>query len=227
MSSDPASMTPLSAVRRVIAERMMASLHGSAQLSYHADADVTDLLRSRQNWKTAGRAAGIEDCAIRAFARALSLHPEINCVFDGTAVRYDPAVHVAIAVATPGGLMTPVLRDADTKPIEVIAVERADLVERARAGRLKVSDMKGATATLSNLGKTRVRHFTPILNGGQACLLGLGRIEPRVALDAGGAVTERHLMGLSLTADHRVVDGWPAGQFLTTLCGLLEAFDDG
>src|SRR3546814_10588586 len=133
------------------------------------------------------------------------------------------AVHIAVAIAAPDGLKTPVIRDACTKTVEAVAAERKDFVARAIARKLQVSEMKGGTATISNLGMSRVQHFTPILNSGQMVLLGMGTITPRLALDADGKLVERKMIGLSLTVDHRVGDGARAGRLLTRLCEEIES----
>jgi len=216
--------TRLSGARRVIAQRMMQSLATTAQLTYQTDVDITDLLVRRAGWKAAGLRIGIEDCVIAALAGALLAHPQLNGTVDGDVVRIAPAVDISVAISV-GGLMTPVIRDAASLDLRAVAAARASLVERARAGALQVSEMKGGTTTLSNLGLTVVRHFTPILNGGQLTLLGLGRIETRIARDADGGIVDRQTIGLSLTADHRVVDGEPAGRFLGEICERLQTLD--
>lgn len=210
-------------VRRFIADRMLESLADAAQLSFHAEADATGLLRQRAEWKVAGSPIGIEDCLISAFVAALGAQPEINGTVTKDEIILSGAIHVAIAIAAPDGLKTPVIRDAGTKSLEQIATERRELVSRALARKLQVSEMKGGTATISNLGMTRVQHFTPILNGGQMALLGIGCVTPRLALDGDGKLLERQMLGLSLTVDHRVVDGEPAGRLLTRICSEIEA----
>lgn len=216
----------ITGVRRFIAERMRESLAEAAQLSFHAEADVTGLLRRRAEWKMVGSPVGVEDCVIAAFAKALGGQPEINGTVEKDEIVLSDAVHLAIAIAAPDGLKTPVLRDAGGKTLEIIAAERRDMVARAQAKKLQVSEMKGGTATISNLGMTRVQHFTPILNSGQMALLGVGCLTPRLALGEGGAVIERQMLGLSLTVDHRVVDGEPAGRLLTRVCANIEAIGE-
>lgn len=208
-------------VRRFIADRMIESLAEAAQLSFHAEADLTPLLRRRAEWKAAGSPVGIEDCLIAAFVKALGAQPDINGTVTKDEVILSDAIHIAVAISAPDGLKTPVIRDAGSKSLEAIAVERRELVARALARKLQVSEMKGGTATISNLGITRVQHFTPILNNGQMALLGIGCVTPRLALEDGKLV-ERSMIGLSLTVDHRVVDGEPAGRLLTRICEEIE-----
>lgn len=216
----------LSGVRRFIADRMQQSLQQSAQLSYFAEADIGGVLAQREDWKRSGLRIGIEDCVIRALARTLVDFPEFNGTLDGEHWRFGGPIHVAVAIAAPSGLVTPVLREAQALSLPQLATERRRLVGLAGEGRLQVSDMKGGTITVSNLGQTRVRHFTPILNQGQLALLGLGRIED-VWSPAGDGLRPSRRLPLSLTADHRVIDGEPAGRFLDRLCQELEAFEPG
>ena len=215
----------LAGARRVIAQRMMQSLAASAQLTYHTDADVTELMARRTGWKARGAGISLEDCAIAALAGALAAQPQLNGTLQDDLLKLEAAVDVAVAISVGDGLMTPVIRNADRLDLAGVAAARADLVARARSGALKVSEMKGGTTTISNLGLTVVRHFTPILNGGQLTLLGLGRIETRLARSATGEVVERLSLGLSLTADHRVVDGEPAGHLLGDICERLGTLD--
>lgn len=216
---------PLKGVRGVIAARMMESLQHSAQLSYHAEADISALLARRQAWKDQGLKISVEDCIIHALVPVLADFPHFNGTLEDGLFTPSPALDLSIAITTPGGLMTPVLRGASTLSLTEIALARADLVARANAGRLAVSEMKGGSFTLSNLGTTRVRFFTPILNRPQVALLGLGRVEPVLVPGdaAGGCVVQR--LALSLTADHRLLDGYPCGQFLERLCHALERFE--
>jgi len=215
----------LGGVRRFIADRMMESLGTAAQLSFHGEADASRLLALRASWKTEGKATGIEDCLIACFARALASQPDLNGTAGVDEILLSPTVDIAVAIAAPDGLKTPVIRNVEQKSAEAIGAERKDLVARAFAGKLQVSEMKGGSATISNLGNSRVQHFTPILNSGQMVLLGIGAITSRLALGEGGAIRERKMMGLSLTVDHRVVDGEPAARLLTRICEEIETFD--
>ena len=217
--------TRLSGARRVIAQRMMQSLTTTAQLTYQTEVDVTELLARRSAWKAAGLRIGVEDCAIAALAQALAAQPELNGTTAGEMLQLESAVDVSVAISIGDALMIPVIRDAASLDLPGLAAARADLVARARAGRLQVSEMKGGTTTISNLGLTVVRHFTPILNGGQLTLLGLGRVETHLARNDAGEIVDRQTLGLSLTADHRIIDGEPAGRFLAAVCERLRTLD--
>ena len=216
-----ASEISLTGPRKLVAGHMMKSLAGAAQLSFHAECDVTDLVERRAAWKAEGITVGLEDCLVAALTGAMQCFPQYNgTVQEGRLVGSDQ-VHIALAMPVNGLLLTPVLRDAHAKSLTEVSEERRELSGRAKAGGLKVSDMVGSTVTMSNLGLTAVHHFTPILNQGQVVLLGVGNIQSRLAFDAEGAVVERQMMGLSLTADHRFVDGEPAGQLLGEIIRML------
>lgn len=226
MKTAPAqhSPKPLPMLRKMIAQHMISSLSTTAQLTYFADADVTNMLEQRKAWKIQGHAIGIEDCVIAALSSTLQDYPAFNATLIDQEISVHADHNVSVALSTPTGLLTPVIRQAQTRALEDLAATRRDLVNRGRVGALKVSEMKGGTITLSNLGLTRVRHFTPILNAPQVALLGLGRIDQKVQMSA-GAMESRAMMGLSLTADHQWLDGEPCGQFLGALCDRLETFD--
>lgn len=198
-------------IRGVIARRMLDSMQTTAQLSFFADADARALSEARLAWKDAGRKIGYEDLVIHALARILPGFPLFNAhEVDGAVVPQD-AINVGVAIGLPGALVVPCVFDCAGKDLPAIAAERASLVERAPINKLTVKEMSGGTISISNLGLTRVRHFTPVLNRPQTAIIGLGRIG------------RDGMMGLSLTVDHRAIDGAPAGEFLTALCEALEA----
>jgi pyruvate dehydrogenase E2 component (dihydrolipoamide acetyltransferase) len=197
-------------IRGVIAKRMLESVQTTAQLSFFADADAGALTEARKWWKDAGQKVGYEDLVIAALARVLPAFPLFNAhEVDGAVVPQD-TINVGVAIGLPGALVVPCVFDCATKSLPQIAAERASLVERAPINKLTVKEMSGGTISISNLGLTRVRHFTPVLNRPQTAIVGLGRI----GRDA--------MMGISLTVDHRAIDGQPAGEFLTALCDALE-----
>ncbi|MCA8905519.1 MAG: 2-oxo acid dehydrogenase subunit E2 [Hyphomonas sp.] len=213
----------LKGARKAIADHMMQSLAGSAQLSFLTGCDVTDLLTAREGWKAGERAIGVEDCLIAALADSMAAFPHFNGVSKGDELILAEAVDVSVAISVNGLLLTPVIRRADRLSLDEIAACRRDQAARARSGKLKTSELVGGTATISNLGLTRVRHFTPILNKGQLVILGIGRIEPRLMLTADGSVAQRQEIGLSLTVDHRFIDGDPAARLLGEICDRLTA----
>lgn len=204
-------------VRGMVARNMMNSLHGTAQLTYTTDVNAAAMMAARKAYKAEDSSISYEDMILKTVADALQKHPAHNGTVDEKGATLSSAIHLAFAVASPAGLMVPVIRDVQDKSCEDISVARRVLVEKTQSNKLEIKDMKGGTFTISNLGQTRVDHFTPILNAGQIALLGIGRIRQYPA-DTGAP-----LIGLSLTVDHRVVDGWASGLFLTTIAEGLEA----
>jgi len=198
-------------IRGVIARRMLESIQTTAQLSFFADADASALSEARVAWKDAGQKIGYEDLVIHALSRILPGFPLFNAHETEGAVVPQDSINVGVAIGLPGALLVPCVFDCQGKDLPTIAAERASLVERAPINKLTVKEMSGGTISVSNLGLTRVRHFTPVLNRPQTAIIGLGRIG------------RDGMMGLSLTVDHRAIDGAPAGEFLTALCEALEA----
>ena len=205
-------MTPLkfTGIRGLIARKMLESIQSTAQLSFFADADATALIAARAAWKAADQKIGYEDLIIHALAKILVRFPLFNAhEIDGEVVPQS-GINIAVAIGLPGSLVVPCIFDCAGKSLPEIATERASLITRAPLNKLTVKEMTSGTISLSNLGLTRVRHFTPILNRPQTAIIGLGRI------------TADGELGLSLTVDHRAIDGAPAGDFLTALCEALE-----
>lgn len=215
---------PLTGMRRTIADRMRRSLQDSAQLTLHTEADVTDLVAHRQAYLRGGpekrERITYADFIIKAAAEALRRHPKINAAIAGNEIHYLEEIAVGFAVALDDGLIVPVIRRANEKSLPEIARETADLAARARAGRLMPGDVTGGTFTVSVLGV--IDAFTPILNPPESAILGVGRIVEKPAVHE-GAIAIRSLMALSLTIDHRVIDGEPGALFLRRIRQFLEA----
>ncbi|MDR5709226.1 MAG: dihydrolipoamide acetyltransferase family protein [Armatimonadota bacterium] len=161
------------------------------------------------------------DLLVKLVAAALRLHPELNARWEEGRIQRLPEVNIGLAVATDQGLVVPVIRGADQLPVEEIARRRGELVERARAGKLRLEDVEGGTFTLTNLGMYGVDRFFAIVNAPQAAILSVGRIVERVMGEEGKAVVRPGLT-LGLSCDHRVVDGARAARFLETLAGFVE-----
>lgn len=161
------------------------------------------------------------DLLVKLVAAALRLHPEVNARWEEGRIRRLPEVNVGLAVATEQGLVVPVIRGADELPVEEIARRRAELVERARSGKLRLEDVEGGTFTLTNLGMYGVDRFFAIINAPQAAILSVGRITERPMAEEGKAVVRPGLT-LGLSCDHRVIDGARAARFLETLAGFVE-----
>ncbi len=210
------SVIPLTGIRRTIAERMTQSLASGAQFTLHTEADVTELLQRRQMLFREQGAGRISYTAlvIKAVAEALKRHPRLNAHLVGNEVRLLEPVNIGFAAALDEGLVVPVITNADQKPLAAIADEVERLAGKARSGALALDDITGATFTVSVLGL--VDGFTPILNPPEVAILGVGRVREKPAAYQGG-VTVRSFMALSLTVDHRAVDGEPAARFLRRL----------
>jgi pyruvate dehydrogenase E2 component (dihydrolipoamide acetyltransferase) len=211
---------PLTGKRGVIARRMTESLQSSAQLTLTTEANVTVLVRQRQAPHEQPDLT-YNELLIKASALALRKHPRLNSTVVGQEIHVLPEIHVGLAVALDDGLVVPVVRNADQKPLAVIASEVRELIERARAGKLMMAEITGGTFTVTNLGGFGITSFTPIINPPEAAILGVGCIVDRLVRRDSDMVWQQ-MMGLSLTVDHRVVDGAPAAAFLKTLCELLE-----
>jgi pyruvate dehydrogenase E2 component (dihydrolipoamide acetyltransferase) len=211
---------PLRGMRKVIAERMHNSLQTSAQLTITTELDVTQLIERREEVKREFNTT-YNDFIIQACAHALIQHPRMNASLEGDAIQIHGARHVGFAVALDEGLIVPVVRDADKKPLKTIAEEARALAEKARAGKLTLEEVSGGTFTVSNLGMAGVDAFTPILNSPQTGILGIGRILEKPVVFQ-GEIAKRSMLVLSLTFDHRVIDGAPAGAFLQSVADLLS-----
>ena len=211
---------PLSTNRRIVAERMYESLQSTAQLTLHTEVDVTRTVEKREAMKAEFNLS-YPAIVVKVVAEALKAHPLLNAVWDGDAIVYPPHINIGVAVALEEGLIVPVVRDAAQKSLSEIQAEITILAESARQSRLGSEALEGGTFTVTNLGNYGVDHFTPILNSPETAILGLGRIARRPAV-VEDRITPRWLMGLSLTFDHRVVDGAPAAAFLRDVSRALE-----
>lgn len=217
---------PLKGMRKVIADRMYSSLAESAQLTMDMDVVMDDAVKLREQlideWADEGIRPTYTDIVLRAVAKALSKNPLMNSQFAETEILLLDEIHVGVAVAVPDGLVVPVIRDADRRSLKDIAVESARLATAARDGTLGLDDYAGGTFTVSALGMYGVDSFTPIINQPQSGILGVNRLRDDVGFD-GDTPVKQKFMRLSLTWDHRVLDGAPAAEFLGSVRDLLEA----
>jgi pyruvate dehydrogenase E2 component (dihydrolipoamide acetyltransferase) len=228
-AAPPIPPTPMSGVRRLIAARLTESARTVAPVTLTTEADATRLVALREEVRAdlddgGGPVPTYNDLLIRLTAVALSEHPALNASLDGEALVQHAAVHIGLAVDAERGLLVPVVRDADRKSVRQIAAESARLVAAARDGGIAPDDLRGGTFTLTNLGRYEIDAFTPIVNLPECAILGVGRIVARpVVVDAATeAIAVRKLMALSLTFDHRLVDGAPAARFLQRVKRLIE-----
>ena len=214
---------PMRGMRKTIAARMHQSLRETAQLTITSEADVSAAVELRGRL-TREFDFTYTDMLIHAAARALPRHPRMNSRLADDAIISIAEVNVGMAVALDEGLIVPVVRDADRKSLRAIAAEAKDLAERARTGKLKIEDVSGGTFTITNLGGYGIDAFTPILNLGETGILGVGRIIEKPAIYR-GEIARRSMLTLSLTFDHRIIDGAPAAAFLQTVIDIFNYGD--
>jgi len=224
--SSSGRLVPLSASRRTIAERMSASARTVAAVTLTSKVDATNLVSFRNQFKLAGDSSdslvpSFTDLIVKLAAMALKQHPLLNASWRDDGIFYSAAIDIGVAVDTDAGLLAPVVRDVPSLGLRQLAVETRRLVERARARRLTADELRGGTFTVTNLGMYGVDAFTPIINLPQCAILGVGRIvrEPAVL---GDQIVPREVLTLSLSFDHRVVDGAPAARFLDMLRQAVE-----
>lgn len=217
---------PVKGMRQTIARRMHESLQSMAQLTMDMDVAMDDAVRLREQlvdaWREEGVRPGYTDLVIAAVARALEQHPQMNASFGEDEIVLHGAINVGMAVALDDGLIVPVIRNANELGMSALARETARLAAAARDGSLGVDDLQDGTFTVTALGGFGVDSFTPIVNAPQAGILGVNRLRDAVGWNGEVPVKERR-MNLSLTWDHRALDGAPAARFLATVRELLEA----
>jgi len=213
---------PLSAMRRTIAKRLVESLGPVPHFFLTVDLDVTQLIQQRgQLNEIASSKVSVNDFVIRATALSLLHHPNVNASFTAEAIQEHGEVHIGVAVSTPEGLTTPVIRNADRKSVIDIAGEVRALAERARNRKLKPDEYQGSTFTISNLGMFGIEEFTAIINPPNAAILAIGAASQQ-AVVVNGQVVIRDRMKVTMSCDHRVVDGAGGAEFLRTLRQYIE-----
>jgi pyruvate dehydrogenase E2 component (dihydrolipoamide acetyltransferase) len=220
---------PMSNVRRLIAERMATSAHTTAAVTLTTEADATELVKLRkaiaadvQGTETA--VPSYNDLLAKLVSVALLEHPALNATLAGDAIVQHNIVHIGLAMDTERGLIVPVVRDVQSKAVQQIAAESARLIEQVRTHKISADDLRGGTFTITNLGMYEIDAFTPIINLPECAILGVGRIiAKQVVIDEEAeTVAVRKMMALSLTFDHRIVDGGPAARFLKRVKQFVE-----
>jgi pyruvate dehydrogenase E2 component (dihydrolipoamide acetyltransferase) len=211
-------------IRRLIADRMVESLQTSAQITLTTEADASALVALRQQLKMALESREMpvpsyNDLLIRLTALALKQHPLLNATWNATEIILHK--DIGLAVDTEDGLLAPVIRNADAKSVQQIAAETRNLIAKARSRQISAGDLNNGTFTISNLGMYNIDAFTPVINLPQCAILGIGRIVKKPAV-VGNQVTVREMIVLSLTFDHRIVDGGPAARFFNQIREYIE-----
>lgn len=215
---------PHSAMRRTIAQRLSESKREVPHFYLTVDCEVDALVAMRREINAVvedGRKISVNDFIVKAVAAAMRKVPAVNASWTESAVRQYDEVDISVAVATQGGLITPVVRGADRKSIGTIASEVRSLAERARQGKLQPQEYQGGGFTISNLGMYGIREFAAIINPPQACILAVGAAEPRPVV-MNGELAVATVMSCTLSADHRVVDGSVGAEFMAEFKALIE-----
>ncbi len=229
-SSAPASGAyddvPLTTIQQVSAKRLADSMQQAPHIYLTSAIDVTELLAFRGEINATLEAAGkgkvsVNDLLVKAVAATLRAEPAVNVSFAGDKLLRHHGIHLGVAVATPAGLLVPVIRDADRKSVSEIAAETRDLAGRARDRKLRANEMSGGTFTISNLGMFGIEQFTAVINPPESAILAVGAAQEELRL-ADGEVVARKILRVTLSADHRAIDGAVGAQFLRHLQELLE-----
>jgi pyruvate dehydrogenase E2 component (dihydrolipoamide acetyltransferase) len=220
-AGEPFTDVPLTQIRKTIAKRLAQSIGPIPTFYLTTEIDMERVAEARDALGSAEPKVSFNDIVIKAVAMALRQHPACNAWWQDDHIRYWGEVHVSMAVAIEDGLITPVIRHADAKSLREIAAETRDLAGRARERRLKPEEYTGGTFSVSNLGMLDIDEFTAVINPPEAGILAVGRMVPQpVVHDAQVAVRRR--MRVTMSCDHRVIDGATGAQFLKTLKAMLE-----
>jgi pyruvate dehydrogenase E2 component (dihydrolipoamide acetyltransferase) len=218
--------TKFKGMRKRIAEYMSNSSRENASFTQSLTADVTELLELRKQKKIEYadkdiKVPSINDLALKATALALKEHPNLNSTFQGEVIRSYEDINICMAVALPEGLITPVIPTVDKLSVWEISKLAKEQADKAKKGTLTMEDITGGTFTVTNVGMVNVQVATPIINSPQVGILAIGTIVPQLQR-VDGEIVDRSMMYLSLTVDHRIVDGYPAALFLNSVRDILE-----
>ncbi|OCZ87259.1 pyruvate dehydrogenase complex dihydrolipoamide acetyltransferase [Achromobacter xylosoxidans] len=215
---------PHSGMRRAIARRLTESKQQVPHFYLTVDCRMDALLALRAQANQGGAVKlSVNDFIVRAAALALREVPEVNASWHDDAIEFHAGADISVAVATDGGLVTPIVRDADVKPLSAIAAEIVELAGRAKVNRLKPEEFTGGSLTVSNLGMYGIKQFAAIINPPQAAILAVGAAERRPVVDDNGDLKAATVMTATLSADHRVVDGAVGARWLAAFRALIEA----
>jgi len=211
----------MNAMRRAIAKNMTASWTSIPAVTYHRQVDTTAFAEMKKQLNTGDTHVSYTDILVKIAAITLRSFPYVNASVDGNNIILHKSINVGVAVGMEHGLIVPVVKDAQNKGLQEIAAELKTLTKNAREGRLTQEDITGGTFTITNLGMFGMESFSPIINPPESAILGVNAIKKQ-AVEMDGAIEMRLMMTLSLTADHRIIDGMMAAQFMQTLCDFIE-----
>ena len=212
---------PIRGVRKIILDNMFQSLSQSAQLTIHTEASAEALVALRDRLTTDGQKVSFNAILVKTAAMALRLHPRINASVENDTIQVWKQIHIGLAMEANDALIVPVVRTPDRKTIRDIDREIADLIRKLRDNRLSPDDLFNGTFTITNLGFADIDFFTPIVRPPESAILGVGRIVRKPVVRKDTLVPEARL-GLSLTFDHRIIDGAPGARFLKTIKDMIE-----
>ena len=217
------TVVKLAGMRKVVSERMWASHNEIPPVTQNIKVDVTELMKFRKMLLAeTGKKYSVNDLVLKATAKCLRAHPEMLVSMDGNQIIQRAHVNLGMAVALDAGLIVPVIRDADKMGLDQLAATAKDLATRAKENKLGADEYKGSTFSVSNLGMFGIETFTPIINQPDAAILGVCAIQDELALDDEGNVTKKQVMRLSVTLDHRLLDGAVVAKFQMDLRDLLQ-----
>jgi len=216
---------PLHGVKKIVAQKMAESIFTAAQLTNMHEADVTELAALREKEKSAYEKEGIKltfmPYIVKAVALCLKEHPYLNASLEGEEIILKKYYNIGVAVDTEEGLIVPVVKGAEAKDIKTIAKDIDKLANDARSKKVNLMDLRGGTFSVSNLGSVGVEFFTPIINYPESAILGVGRVTEKPVVRS-GKIEIRKMLPLSLTYDHRIVDGAQAARFVNDLIERLQ-----
>ena len=211
----------MSGMRKAIARNMLASVQTSPTVTFNLGIDMSEMKRYREQLKAKEIKVSYTDLLVKFVSKAQTEFPLLNCSVEDNKIIYKHYVNMGVAVALDNGLVVPNITDADKKSLTEISAEVKELAKLAREGKLPPEKLRGGTFTITNLGMYGIESFTPIINQPEVAILGVNTMEDKVVV-VGGEMVIRPIMNLSLTADHRVVDGSVAAQFLQRVKSLME-----
>jgi Pyruvate/2-oxoglutarate dehydrogenase complex, dihydrolipoamide acyltransferase (E2) component, and related enzymes len=215
------TVIPFIGMRRIISERMMQSLRGMAQANHRMKVDMTEILKLREKLKDENMKVSITDILIKAVSKALLDYPMINSSLTSEGILLKDHVNMGMAVAVDNGLIVPVIRNSDKLTLREISKASAELADKAKKGCLKPEEYSDGTFTITNLGMFDIDEFTAIVNPPESAILAIGKID-RMPVVLGDDIVARPIMVMSLTYDHRIIDGAPAAMFLQRIKFILQ-----
>lgn len=214
-----------STMRKIIAQRLTQSKQQIPHFYVTVSIDLTDLMEKRAKLKAEGINLSVNVFIVKAVALALKKFPMMNSVTDGVTYKYKSKINIGVAVSMPNGLVVPVIRNADKKALDEIQAETADYADKARSGKISPDDLKGGTFTISNMGMMNVENFCAIINPGEAAILAVSSGMP-VPVVKDNQIVIRNMMKVTLSADHRVVDGSDGARFVNEVKAILENWNE-